>query len=166
MSKWFLVICYSLFAAGWGVYRGEDIIGGPAGMVFDLVLVVVWGIVGWRLALSVFGGHLKSVLLGIALSGVFVGSYFAGQREAQLAFNDCNHRGESVRASLGAYYQEHGSYPSKLSHLKMSNLPGDRILRRNLLEYSRIDEGYELKYCDWLVVHRASDSIPFAANKR
>ena len=49
-----------------------------------------------------------------------------------------------------------GQYPDSLADLG-SALPGNRLLRPNILVYERRGDGYVLHFGDWLVRHSATD---------
>ena len=88
------------------------------------------------------GRVASAALAALCFSG---GWYLAG-REIDRAYAECARRGEEVRQVLRSYHDLHGAYPDSLSELHGIDLPGDRLLRGSLLEYSRTGSGYVLSF--------------------
>jgi hypothetical protein len=88
-------------------------------------------------------------LASVALTaGLFAAGWYLGVTELERAFDGCVARGEQVRQALAEHHRVHGSYPSSLEALALSDLPGGRLLRSGLLEYSLTDDGYLLEFAD------------------
>lgn len=100
---------------------------------------------------------VSALLAGLCFSG---GWYLAG-REIDAAYAECAQRGEEVRQALKTYHDVHHAYPESLSELRGVEIPGERILRPGLLDYSRTGKGYVLSFGDTLVRNTATDQQPF-----
>jgi hypothetical protein len=92
-------------------------------------------------------------------------SFFIGQEERSVAFDDCVKNGEYLRKSLSEYYDAHGSYPKNLSDLKINDIPGKLFLKINICEYSSKKDSYKLGFSDWLITHSATESEEFMGHK-
>jgi hypothetical protein len=103
-------------------------------------------------------------LAGAACLAAMAAAYYAGLRSFSHAFNECVRDGESVRVLLADRRRESGRYPDDLSALS-ARLPGRRLLRPTLLDYERTPAGYTLRFRDFLVEHRATESSSFFASK-
>jgi hypothetical protein len=108
---------------------------------------------------------MQSVLMAIVIPASLAGGHYIGHQESSAAFNDCVHRGETVRVALAEFFDEHGNYPDNLGSLQVPDLPGGRLLRGQVLGYRTMDDGYELFFGDWLVSHYATESSAFTAHK-
>ncbi len=107
---------------------------------------------------------LLNSLLVMALFVCWCGAYLLGNHNFGKAYNDCISQGESVRAALQGYYQAHQAYPPALSALDIK-LPGERLLRPNLMQYRLTSKGYKLSFDDLMVQFIATESQPFEAHK-
>jgi len=84
-----------------------------------------------------------------ALAGVvFAAGWHLGGREIDAAFSECASRGEEVRRALEIHRRQYGGYPDSLMGLVGFEIPGQRILRPGLMQYTRTDDGYLLWYQD------------------
>ena len=95
---------------------------------------------------------------------VLVSCWFVGNHSARAAFNDCVANAEALRVDLAEFKVRQGRYPDSLVELK-SPLPCRLIMRRSLLAYRSVGEGYELEFSDWMVTHSATHEQPFLAHK-
>lgn len=100
-----------------------------------------------------------------ALSGVFASGLFWGQRVGMHAYNESVNRGDEVRHALSDFQVAHGKYPDSLDELGVASLPGERLLRGNILDYRSDGSTYHIQFSDWLVSNEASDKSPFVARK-
>jgi len=103
-------------------------------------------------------------MLGVSLTIFYSFFLYAGTISFQKAFNSCVQDGEKVRAALHHYKSENGTFPMSLDQLGVE-LPGKRFTRKNLLYYSLSEDGYNISFKDWLIVHRATESEKFLAYK-
>ena len=87
-----------------------------------------------------------------------------GGKSFRSAFNECVSEGEQVRVALASHRARHGSFPVLLKELAEPTLCR-RVMLPSLMRYSMTPGGYELRFGDWLVSHRATDSRPFEAEK-
>jgi len=87
---------------------------------------------------------LSALLVGV----LFAGGWYLADREIDRGFVDCVERGNEVREALELHHRMHGAYPMSLDELVGIDLPGERILRRSLLSYTRTSKGYELSFAD------------------
>jgi hypothetical protein len=101
---------------------------------------------------------------GIVLLVFYAVALFSGWLSFTLAYGECVKRGEEVRVQLSKYYKEKSQFPERLSQLEGFGLCR-RIIRPTVLEYERTKDGYVLSFKDWLVEHRATESMPFMAHK-
>ena len=158
--RWsFLVGVAVLFAGIGGYWFGGDPqpLPGLADLAFGfLTAVAAAALPGRRL--------IARTCAAVLVLATFVGSWIAGASEASIAFNDCVAQCEALRGRLDEYRSTKGAYPDSLADLG-SPLPGGRMLRGSLLEYSRRGTGYVFEFGDWLVTHRATDSEPCFAQK-
>ncbi len=125
-----------------------------------VILAIIW--CGWGWSVQRFLGRLG--VLVILVSALLLG-FWLGHHVATRAFNECIKRGEEVREALAYYNETHGRYPTTLTELELQNLPGDCLLRGNILSYDSDGDSYRLYFSDWLVRHDASDDSPFIATK-
>jgi hypothetical protein len=165
LRAWLSILAFCVGVIFLGVWRGEDISVGPFDYIIDLAMGLVWFVASTSVAWRNKRIRAKVALVGIAVPVALIVGLYVGQRESTQAFNECVQKGEPVRAALGAYYSEKGRYPEGLTSLQMEDLPGDRLLRGNILQYTSAGEGYELFFGDWLVSHTATESSPFTAQK-
>ena len=93
--------------------------------------------------------HRRYAAVGVAAACL---GFAFGQAAAQHAFNQCVDRGEDVRAALREFKARTGHYPDSLQQLGQ-RLPGERLLRSNILQYERRGDAYTLSFSDWLVSH-------------
>jgi hypothetical protein len=107
---------------------------------------------------------LLNSLLAVTLYVCWCGAYLLGNNSFGNAYNACVSDGESVRSALQSYYQAHQAYPASLSELNIK-LPGERLLRPTLMNYSLTSLGYKLSFADLMVEFIATQSQPFQAHK-
>ena len=147
-------------AVAWGIWCGGDLtkfLGiSPLGIVGASALLVISTLVHKHTMGKFF-------LLGGTIIAIAVG-WNLGHRYALSAFNECVNRGEVVRDELARFKDRSGRYPDDLSALEM-NLPGQRLLRGNILNYQKTDKGYDIRFQDWLVTHTADEESGFCAQK-
>ena len=110
------------------------------------------------------GGRRQKATFSGASLFICIVALLAGDESFQAAFNECVVRGESVRSELSAFRRAHGAFPATLGELPEAP-PCKRVVLPSALHYKRALGGYELEFGDWLVVHRASESVPFQASK-
>lgn len=108
---------------------------------------------------------LKRILMIIFFSMILLVSFFIGQKERSVAFNDCVKNSEYLRKSLSEYYDAHNYYPKHLSDLKINDIPGKLFLKGNICEYSPKKDSYNLEFSDWLITHSATESEEFMSHK-
>jgi hypothetical protein len=104
------------------------------------------------------------LIAAVVVTLLFIGADAWGRRDSQAAFNDCVAKGEAVRQALARYRSENGHFPDELSALSDLGV-GRRMLRRDLLSYRRVGDGYALSFGDRLVTFTASEAQPFSAHK-
>ena len=146
--------------AGW--WLGESA-GFPPPFVEVLLAIVIGSALGF--ATSGPGAVRRSIGSMLVLGALTVG-YLGGGRSSEVAWNDCVHRREDVRAALAQYRQDRGGFPLDLSQLPGGSTCGNRPMRGTILRYERrADEGYVLSFGDSLAVHEATDEAPFSSHK-
>ncbi len=151
------VFAVVLAAGGVGLYFGQDIsslFGWPA-----LVSALVVGLLAW-LAAPRGQGATKGVALGLALFA-WTGGFVGGRYAATASFYEALRFGETVREALETYRNTHGTYPESLEALPLDPLPGERILRENVMQYRRRKDGYEIVLEDFAVRVVATEATPF-----
>jgi hypothetical protein len=129
--------------------------------------VSVWAVVA--LGIAVLLGDLLGppdrrgarMLSAMVMAGLFVIGWYGGIVELGRAFEQCVERGESVRGALGKYRTSAGEYPNSLTQLEDVAIPGRRLLRPGLMEYSRVDDGYRLSFADGVATISATDERGF-----
>ncbi len=159
-GRWsFCVALAVVVAAIGGYWFGGDPrpLPGVADLAFVFLIALVVGAIPGR-------RFVARTCASLFVLVVFVGSWVAGTHEASVAFNECVAECEAVRDRLDQYRATSGAYPESLAELGPP-LPGARILRGPLLDYSRRGAGYVLEFGDWMVTHTASDSEPCFARK-
>lgn len=109
-------------------------------------------------------GRSKAIRAAIGIYMLFLLIWFAGSKEANLAFNDCVQHGETVRIELAKYQSRHGRYPESLDHLGM-RLPGKLVFPPHLFRYERTSSGYQLSFSDFMIIHAATESEEFIGHK-
>jgi hypothetical protein len=159
--RWGGTIALFVAVIGIAIWLGEDLSSAIQTGVF--VLVLGGGLLGYLVAPcpSLTGCLCVASIIVIGVAG----GWYTGRTIATGAFNDCVARGESVRVSLAQFRTKHGRYPKDLDRLALRDLPGQRWLRGTLLAYQPTPAGYDLRYSDWLVTHRATETDAFAARK-
>jgi hypothetical protein len=165
MIKRLPVVVLAAIALLAGVWLGEDPGWPPGSGLLLLASSVVWLLLGWLLTRLASRVWYVGLVVGVACAGMFGAGLLLGDQESTRALNDCIDRGETVRAALSDYHRQHGRYPDELAELGMSDLPGNLLLRGNILRYRSTGTGYRLEFGDWLVTHEATESSPFAAHK-
>lgn len=116
--------------------------------------VSVWAIVG--LGTTVLLGDLLGppdrrgarMISALVMAGLFVVGWYGGIVELERAFDRCVARGETVREALDRHRGSTGEYPESLTQLGDVAIPGRRLLRPDLMEYRRVDGGYQLSFAD------------------
>jgi hypothetical protein len=136
-----LVLSVSLLAGFW--FRGAEGSAMTIGSVASLAVCVL-------LADLLGSPKSRTNRIGAAvLAGVlFATGWYAGGRELESAKADCSRRVNDVRGALEDYRQTHGRYPDGLDDLDGVDLPGKRLLRGSLLQYTTTSDGYLLWFRD------------------
>ena len=148
----------SLIFIIFGLYRGESVIQSlPIPKIEFLAPLLV--LFFYKIKL------LKRILMIIFFSVLLLLSFFIGQKERSVAFDDCVKNGEYLRKSLSEYYDVHNSYPKHLSELKINDVPGKLFLKVNICEYSPKKDSYKLEFSDWLITHSATEGEQFMGHK-
>jgi len=136
-----LVLALSLIAGFW--FRGGE-----------TQTVTFWAVAA--LAICVLLADLlgspksRNARIGAAvMAGVlFATGWYFGGRELEAATADCSTRVNEVRDALEMYRERAGQYPDTLDDLEDIELPGRRVLRGSLLDYTRTSDGYLLWFMD------------------
>lgn len=90
-------------------------------------------------------GRIGAALLAGIL---FATGWYVSGRDLDAALDDCGRNADTVRVALEDYRERTGSYPESLAQLGRETLPGARLLRGTVLQYSRSRDGYVLWYQD------------------
>lgn len=170
LSKIAALLMGIAIAAMIGEWVGEDLVRTPL-LVLSILytpwlmaLLVILAIVWCALGRSVQRSLSRLGILVMLVSALLLG-FWLGHHVGTHAFSECVKRGEEVREALVYYNEIHGRYPTTLAELGLPNLPGDRLLRGNILSYDSDGDSYRLHFSDWLVRHDATDDSPFIATK-
>ena len=134
--------------------------------------VSIWAVVA--LGVAVLLGDLLGppdrrgarMLSALVMAGLFVVGWYGGIAELARAFDQCVERGESVREALDGYRTSAGEYPESLTRLAGVPIPGRRLLRPDLMEYRRLDDGYRLGFSDAVTAMSATDERGFFGRER
>lgn len=129
--------------------------------------VSVWAVVA--LGVAVLLGDLLGppdrrgarMLSALVMAGLFVVGWSSGISELGRAFEQCVERGETVREALDGHRTLTGEYPESLAQLADVPIPGQRLLRPDLMDYNRIEGGYRLTFADAVVTMSATDDRGF-----
>ncbi|MRR36287.1 hypothetical protein EG829_16745 [bacterium] len=147
-----LILIFSALTAFWI---------GEGGTLFFEPLPGAAVLAGAVLAAAVFpGSRPKKALVAAACLVVGASVYIGGLHSYNCAFRECLKKAETVRVMINEYHEAEGKYPENLKQLR-GRLPGRRILRPTIITYQRTQEGYDLKYNDWLVEMKATQEQPF-----
>ena len=141
-----------------GLWFGERLAGLPE--VPELVAVLV----ACGAAFATVRRRLARIGAGVLALATFTGSCLAGDWEAGRAYNAAVGECEEIRTALERYRGTTGGFPAELSELNR-RLPGNRLLRGSIIDYSRAEHGYIFTISDWLVSHVATESAPCTAHK-
>lgn len=144
-------------AAGRWFGEGLDVSLVSLGEAGTLMLLIA-------LALALARRGAMRLVAAVVATLLFIGADAWGRRDSQAAFNQCVAKGEAVRHALARYRTEHGHFPDALSSLSDMRV-GRRMLRRDLLVYRRVGDGYALSFGDPLVAFTASEARAFSAHK-
>lgn len=106
----------------------------------------------------------KRIGLAIAFFAAYGSSYVAGAASFSSAFGECLRSGEEIRSRLQTFRDRNGAFPEHLEQIPGA-MPCPLIARATLLRYERSGSGYSLRFGDWLVEHRATESESFMAYK-
>jgi hypothetical protein len=106
----------------------------------------------------------KRVGLAIAFLAAYGASYGVGAASFSSAFAECLRNGEEIRSRLQMFRDRNGAYPERLEQISGA-MPCPLIARATLLSYERSGSGYTLRFGDWLVEHKATESESFMAHK-
>jgi len=106
----------------------------------------------------------KRIISGVLLSLLYLLFFYSGTISFYKAFNSCVQNSEEVRAALLIYKERNGNFPTSLNLLG-TDLPGKRLTRKNLLNYSQTENGYKINFSDWLIEYSATESEEFMARK-
>jgi hypothetical protein len=148
-----IVLCYWL---GEGFYNFLNLI---------VILIILLGSLIISIFMPLKRKTYSSFFFIILLSVLFSINYL-GNLKARFAYNDCILRGEEVRNELLKYYNTNKHYPLYLNELVNYKLPGNRILRSNLLNYeSNGSSSYKIYFSDNFVINEASNINSFISNK-
>ncbi|MBK1790050.1 type II secretion system protein [Persicirhabdus sediminis] len=144
----------------WGIWCGEDLtkLFGISFLGIAVVIVLMF------LAIYFIQGVKMRILGCTTTIASLVAGVILGIGAASSAFNECVADGELVRNHIQKFYITNGRYPEKLSELN-TQLPGKLIIRGNIMDYKKTNEGYSLLFEDWLITHTASESLAFTASK-
>jgi hypothetical protein len=133
-----------------------------------LTIVLIFGVVVCSVIFYVFQRNWPKLMLNSLLATLlfvcWCGAFLLGNNSFGNAYNACVSDGESVRTALQSYHQAHQAYPASLSELNIK-LPGERLLRPNLMKYRLTSAGYKLSFDDLMVEFTATQSQPFEAHK-
>ena len=108
-------------------------------------------------------GRMAAALVAGAL---FAAGWHLGGRELDTALDDCARNGETVRVALDEHRESVGEYPDSLAELEGVEIPGSRLLRGDLLQYSRTAGGYVLWYRDGADHFAATQDHQMALERR
>lgn len=141
-------------------YRGT-----APGQIGDFVIIIPGIVVlAGLLACLITAGLWRRLLAALLLAGLGLHAWQLGADEHIRAFNECVHRGETVRQALADYRAAHGRYPAELAQA-MPEAPCRPRFANSLLDYTASADTYTLYFGDALVSHRATESIEFTAHK-
>ena len=126
------------------------------------------------LAILVLGADLlgppksRNGRMGAALAAgiLFAGGWYLGGRNLDAALNHCAGKAEEVRAALEDHRETEGEFPESLSELQGFEVPGKRLLRGTMLQYSRTRDGYVLWYRDGEIQFAATQDHKMALERR
>ena len=90
--------------------------------------------------------------------------WYLAEKSFYSAYNACIDDGSQVRVLLEKYHTINSHYPDSLRQLD-TDLPCSRFINGTILQYVKIEDGYELYFSDWLVTHRATHEQDFLASK-
>ena len=97
--------------------------------------------------------------------GILVVGWQVGAKSGAAAFNECVESGGAVRVALSRFHDAEGSYPAALHEVYEQRVPCSRAVLGSILRYQRVDDGYELRFSDWMITHEATAEEPFAGWK-
>lgn len=95
---------------------------------------------------------------------VVIACWAVGSSISRRAFNDCIDNADTVVQQLKEFKTKSGEFPTTLAELPC-DLPGNRLLRPNILFYKRTDKGFVLEFSDWLVSHSTNESGQWTVTK-
>jgi hypothetical protein len=101
------------------------------------------------------------MLSALVMAGLFIVGWYGGIVELTRAFDQCVERGEEVREALERVRTSSGEYPESLARLADVSIPGRRLLRPDLMEYGRVDDGYRLTFSDAVTTMSATHERGF-----
>jgi len=160
----FVILDLSACALLFGVWRGEDL-SDPLPKVVDLGGGLIWVVTFLLVSLRKPERRRAAIAYALFVPAALAVGYVAGDRIGARALNECISEGESIRVALHEFYGKNGRYPVDLASLHLQRVPGGRLLRGGILNYTRTGEGYSLNFGDYMVSYVATESTPFLGAK-
>jgi hypothetical protein len=140
-------------------------LGTAPGQIGDFVIIILGIVVlAGLLAALACASWWRRLLAALLFAGLGLHAWQLGADEHTRAFNECVHRGETVRQALADYRAAHGRYPAELAQA-MPEDPCRPRFANSLLDYTASANTYTLYFGDALVSHRATESSEFDAHK-
>ena len=154
-GSWVGLSLLAMAAVPAGFWVGEGLEDAPAQSfgLLGLLLLAVTAVA----ALLDRAAWLKGLGAGAMVGLLSCAAFWVGERVAADAYNSCVERGDEIRSALEEFKSATGRYPDSLAELGQ-RLPGQRLLRPNILFYERRDDGYVLSFSDWLVEQTATET--------
>ncbi len=154
-----LVLAASV-AGGFWLGGAEDASVTPATVIVLSISVLAADLLGPPKSRN---GRMAAALVAGAL---FAAGWHLGGRELDAALDDCATKVETVRVALEEHRESTGEFPESLDELEGVELPGSRLLRGHLLQYSRTAGGYVLWYRDGANHFAATQDRQLALERR
>lgn len=136
-----LVMVFSLAAGFW--FGGDTERGVSVWATVTLGVVVLLG--------DLLGSpdrRWSRLVSTIFVAALFAAGWYAGIVEVERTFTQCVERGEVIRHAIAEHRGVTGRFPASLDELDGVEIPGRRLLRPDLMRYSRVADGYELWFSD------------------
>jgi hypothetical protein len=148
-----------------GIWIGEDVLSHSFLSWTEFVS-------GLLMALAIWAIRIKRLLRRVVIIGivflVFVSGDWIGRWSFTHAYNECVKYKEFIRSDLRNFKSTYGYYPKTLEELNCLDsamIPGQRILRPNIMKYEKKGDGYRLEFKDAMVTHEATNERGFLATK-